>query len=559
MRAWKTVAVCFAFGVTFVGPLLAEDRLKAPIDEIFQAWTASGSPGAAVAVIHEGKVRFSAGYGLANLEYDVPFTADTVVHVASVSKQFTALALALLAEDGKLSLDDDVHRYLPELPEYGSNITIRQLLQHTSGVRDQWSALALAGWSLEDVITQKQILRLLFRQRELNFPPRTKHVYSNGGYTLAAEIVARVSGQTFPDFCRERIFVPLGMVNTHFHQDLTQLVRGRAYSYARAKGEYVAAPLNYANVGATSLFTTALDLSKWLDCFREPRIGTEASFAQLQERAKLDDGTEIPYGLGVALDQCLQRRAVFHSGGDAGFRSHVVWLPDQSLGVAVVGNASDLDAMKLAEAVVAVVLAVESPAAAPGPASPPLHREFVTIAPAVLQDYAGIYPLPRHSTFASFEFREGKLWAAGPIDPPAELRAVNERHFYLAQFSADIEFVPEADGGMELIIRQPGIVTHTKRSLTAPLEEAALADYTGAYWSDELETQYTIVQRGGKLFVSHFKHGDSPLMAVGSDKFVSNFWFMPDVTFDRDTSGSVVTATLGGGRVFGIKFRKVQR
>lgn len=548
-----------AFASGCVSPMLAEDSLKAQIDEVFRAWNDPGSPGAAVTVIMEGELRFSAGYGLANLEYDVPFTADTVVHVASVAKQFTALALVLLADDGKLSLDDDVHRYLPELPEYGEPITIRQLLQHTSGIRDQWSALALAGWSIEDVITQEQILRLLFRQRELNFQPGTKHVYSNGGYTLAAEIVARVSGKTFPDFCRERIFLPLGMVNSHFHQDLTQLVRGRAYSYARAKGTYVSAPLNYANAGATSLFTTARDLSRWLDCFREPRVGTRSSFAQLQDKAKLKGGTEIPYGLGVATEERLERRAIFHSGGDAGFRSHVLWLPDQSLGVAVVGNASDLNPMDLAEKVAAIVLGIEPPAAAPGPTPNRLDGRIVAVAPGVLQSYVGIYPLPRHSTLAAFEFREGKLWAAGPIDPPLELQAIDERNFYLHAFSADIEFVPEPDGGMGLVIRQPGNVTRTKRSLSVPLETAALADYQGAYWADEMDAQYVVVQRGEKLFVTHLKHGESQLMAVGPDAFVSKFWFMPEVTFERDAAGVVVAAKLGGGRVTGVKFRKLTR
>ena len=162
-----------------------DDRAKR-IDAIFQPWNNSSSPGAAVSVIHQGRLILEKGYGLANLEYDVPIKPDTIFHVASVSKQFTAMALVLLEQDGKLSIDDDVHKYLPELPDYGHPIKIRNLLQHTSGVRDQWQTLGLAGWSLEDVITQDQILRLLFRQKELNFVPGTEHVYSNGGYTLAA-------------------------------------------------------------------------------------------------------------------------------------------------------------------------------------------------------------------------------------------------------------------------------------------------------------------------------------------------------------------------------------
>src|SRR6202035_3599279 len=151
------------------------------------------TPGAAVAVIEHGKLVYEKGYGLANLEYNIPITPQTIFHVASVSKQFTAMAIVLLEQDGKLSIDDDIHKYLPELPDYGAKITLRNLLQHTSGIRDQWQTLALAGWNIEDVITQDQLLRMIFRQKELNFPPGTRDLYSNAGFTLLAEIVTRVS------------------------------------------------------------------------------------------------------------------------------------------------------------------------------------------------------------------------------------------------------------------------------------------------------------------------------------------------------------------------------
>src|SRR5580698_3867179 len=221
----------------------------AQIDAAFKEWNSSNTPGASVAVIDKGKIVFAKGYGIANLEYDVPIKPQTIFHVASVSKQFTAMAVVLLESDGKLSLNDDVHKYLPELPDYGKKITLRNLLQHTSGVRDQWQTLALAGWDMQDVIAQDQILRMMFRQKELNFPPGTRYLYSNAGFTLLAEIVARVSGQKFPQFCNERIFVPLQMTHTHFHQDLTQIVRDRAYSYSQRENGYAIAPLNYANAG----------------------------------------------------------------------------------------------------------------------------------------------------------------------------------------------------------------------------------------------------------------------------------------------------------------------
>lgn len=282
--------------------LVAQDDTARRIDEVFKQWSKPGTPGAAVSVIKDGILAYQKGFGMANLEYDVPITQDTVFHVASVSKQFTAMSILLLEQDGKLSLEDEVHKYLPELPNYGHSLTIRNLLQHTSGIRDQWQTLGLAGWRLDDVITQKQILRMLFRQRELNFEPATRHLYSNGGYTLLAEIVARVFGKPLPEFCEERIFRPLGMSHTHFHDDHRRIVPNRAYSYSyeSAAGGYRSSPLNYANVGATSLFTTAPDLAKWLDNFREPTVGGAKAVAKDQFRTTTWFMPEVRFGRDAA-------------------------------------------------------------------------------------------------------------------------------------------------------------------------------------------------------------------------------------------------------------------
>lgn len=229
------------------------------------------------------------------------------------------MSIVLLEQDGKLSLEDDVHKYLPELADYGYRVTIRNLLQHTSGVRDQWQTLALAGWRLDDVITQKQILRMLFRQRELNFEPGTKNLYSNGGYTLLAEVVARVSCAPFPEFCDRRIFRPLGMSHTHFHDDHRRVVHDRAYSYEKATDGYQASPLNYANVGATSLFTTAPDLVRWLDNFRDPKVGGPGAVTRLQEQAVLN-GKKIDYALGISIGRiggCVPCRMAVRMRGTA--------------------------------------------------------------------------------------------------------------------------------------------------------------------------------------------------------------------------------------------------
>ncbi len=238
-----------------------ENDLGPKIDALFTEHDAWDRPGLAISVVRDGDLQYARGYGCANLEYDIPITPATVFHVASVSKQFTSFSIVLLAEEGKLALDDDVHKYLPDdVPDFGPTITLRHLMSHTSGIRDQWALLAMAGWRLDDVITREHILKLMRRQQDLNFEPGAEYLYSNMGYTLLAEVVAKVSGQSFREFTAERIFKPLGMTHTHFHDDHEEIVPNRAYSYAPDGDGFHKSVLSYANVGATSLFTTAEDL-----------------------------------------------------------------------------------------------------------------------------------------------------------------------------------------------------------------------------------------------------------------------------------------------------------
>jgi CubicO group peptidase (beta-lactamase class C family) len=542
---------CVSVLIAIVTTLVAQDPR---LDQIFEQWTKPGAPGAAVAVIQNGKLVYQKGYGLANLEYDIPITPDTIFHVASVSKQFTAMALVLLEEDGKLSIEDDVHKYLPELPDYGHKIAIRNLLQHTSGIRDQWQTLALAGWRLDDVITQKQILRMLFRQKELNFVPGTQHLYSNGGYTLAAEIVARVSGKPFPDFCDERIFKPLGMARTHFHIDHQRIVHDRAYSYERAGSGYQASPLNYANVGATSLFTTAPDLAKWLDNFRDPKVGGKAAIARLEEQGVLANAEKIDYALGVSIGKYRGLKTVSHAGADAGFRSYVLWFPDQQLGVVVLANVGNFNTGDAVNKVAAVYLEDKMTPQAAQPQKP--KPEYITVDPATLPQYAGNYAMSMGGLVLAIVFRDGKLFG-GPLGAaPSELKPFGPAKFYSEQVNAELEFIPQPGGQMKLRFTLRGNPIEGARVRSDPFDPKDLPQFAGVYWSDELETQYTFLIKDAKLFADHAHHGEIALTPVAKDQFSTRSWFMSEVKFTRGADGRVSGIMVGGGRVTGIKFAR---
>ena len=242
----------------------SQNDLEVRIDSIFQEFSMK-TPGVIISIVKKDSIIYSKGFGSAQLEYGIPINEKTVFHIAPDSKRFTALAILLLEEQGLLNLSDDIHQYFPELYDFEHKITIRNLLHHTSGLRDQWQLLGMAGMLMEDVITQDHILSILFKQRELNFKPGEEFTYCNSGYTLLAEIVSKVSGQSFEEFTEQHIFRPLEMRNTHFHSDHRHIVPNRAYSYNKVDNNHFEKEvLNFSNVGATSLFTTAEDLQKWL-------------------------------------------------------------------------------------------------------------------------------------------------------------------------------------------------------------------------------------------------------------------------------------------------------
>src|SRR5882672_8099607 len=277
------------------------DSVRTKINNLFTQQVQANGPGCSAGIVRNDSLIFSNGYGLSNLEYTIPITPKTIFHMASVSKQFTAFAIVLLARQGKLKLDDDIHKYLSWFPDLKEKITIRNLLNHTSGIRDQWQLLATSGTRLDDVITQEHIIKILSKQKELNFKPGDEYSYCNSNFTLLAEIVKSISGQSLRKFTDSAIFKPLGMDNTHFHDDYTEIVKNRAYSYSKKDSAHFENDvLSYSNVGATSLFTNVNDMSKWIINFYDHKVGDQKDIDLLTEKGKLNNGKEINYALGIS-------------------------------------------------------------------------------------------------------------------------------------------------------------------------------------------------------------------------------------------------------------------
>jgi CubicO group peptidase (beta-lactamase class C family) len=553
----------FSLGITMIPGTLSAQKTKPPqtsqesietkVDKLFAEWDKWDSPGAALAVVKDGRIVYKRGYGSANLEYNIPITPSTIFHVASVSKQFTAFAITMLANQGKLSLDDDIHKYLPEVPDFGKTITIKHLIRHTSGMRDQWQLLAMAGWRLDDVITKEHIMKMVRNQNALNFNPGEEYLYCNTGYTLLAAIVERVTGQSFREWTQANIFKPLGMSNTHFHDDHEMIVKNRAYSYASVKDKgFKKSVLSYANVGATSLFTTVEDLAKWIQNLDEGRVGGAAVIEQMHEQGILNSGKKIDYAFGLVVGKHKGLKRVGHSGGDAGFRSHVVRFPDQKFGVAILSNLSSFSPARQAMKVADIYLADQIP---PQKLKEE-ERKVAKVDPAVFDAYVGKYQL-KIGMLISITKEDDRLKGEVAGEPKFELFPESETKFFLKIIDAQITFHRDEKGKVTgFTLHQASQDMSAKKIIPPTLSPEQLAEFAGDYYSDELGTTYTVEVKDGKLVAQHRRHNDVDLTPTDVDQFAGDKWWFSRVHFMRSENKKITGFKLGGGRVRNLRFDK---
>jgi len=534
-------------------PRTVEER----VTKLFAKWDDPASPGAAVAVVRDGMVVYRNGFGSAQLEYNVPITPSTVFHVASVSKQFPAFAVTLLEEEGRLSVDDDIRKYLPWMPDFGPRITIRHLLNHTSGIRDQWDLLVLSGWRMDDVISQKDILYLLKRQRELNFKPGEEYLYSNSGFTLLTEIVVAVTGRPFVDWMDEKVFKPLGMNASHFHLDHRRIVKNRAYSYRYDSGKgLVKSVLNYANVGATSLFTTVEDMANWMRNYSEMRVGNGAVMARMMEPAVLNSGRPVEYGRGLGVGEYRGLKHIGHGGADAGFRSAVSYYPEEKFGVVVLANLAQFNTGQLARQIAEIYLADRFKTA---PASPvPEARKPIRLSKKQLRPLTGAYWISRSRLLRTVALEGNDLFYVRSAADKSPLVPYADGAFFMKDHP-EVKVHFHADGKifsrMELTIGDEKIVGDRVDPF-APTPQS-LEEYAGTYESDELDVRYRFVVDGKDLVLDFKKQPDeNRLQPLIRDVFATPDGYVT-LGFERDDGGRIIGFRVDTGRVRGLRFVRV--
>ena len=491
---------------------------------------------------------------MANLEYAVPINPSTTFHIASESKQYVAFCMLLLEKEGKLSLDDDIRKHLDFVPDFGDTITIRHLIYHTSGLRDQWQLLANAGWQLDDVITRDHVIKLVSKQTALNFKPGEEWMYCNTGYTLMGEIVAKLSGMSLREYADKNIFKPLQMLNTHFHDNYQELIPGRAYSYSKTDKGFQHAVLSYSLVGATSLHTTVLDEVKWLMNFETGIVGGKDLVQKMTQPGFLNDGRKLTYAFALGLDYHKGWQQVGHGGADAGFRSYACRFPEKDLGVIVFSNLGNANPRNLAVRVADVFITdskqIDNVDKETNPEDSNFHKRL-----------QGSYYSER-GEIGILTWKDGKLYR-GNLNAPmqAEIQFLKgEKNRYPTKGGGPVLELDEksltVDSIMEMKMINPNSVTIFKRQ---PKNFPKVsAEFSGRYYNAETEAFYTIVEKDGALTLTHRKFNDVPLKQIAPDQFTSPYWWMSHIRFLRNKKGKIEAFEVNAGRIMHLRYSKVR-
>lgn len=554
-----TLVVAWTVGMTTGSAAQApQSDLPARVDAIFARFDRT-SPGCGVGLGKDGRTLYTHGYGLANLEYGVPNTDSTVFESGSVAKQFTASALVLLEHDGKLSLDDDIRKYLPEVPSFGGQrITIRNLLTHTSGLRDQWGLLGIEGrgpgLQVHSALTS---LDLVAHQKMLNFPPGSEYLYSNTGYALAGLIVQRVSGKTLGEFIEERLFRPLGMTHSQLRDDFTRIVpnRATAYSGSAATGYHTDMPFTNM-VGNGGVLSTMSDLLRWNENLDHPVVGGQSYVNEMQTRMRLTNGRMISYALGLEVVDYDGIREVSHSGSTAGYRTFLARYPDQHVSVAVWCNYAGANPTALAHQVADLVLVKQPLTTAQSQAT------HVDVPPALLDKWTGTYRDPHTDQTMTLVSAQGGLTTVssrGAAGGGPNTRAVRFVPLGGPEFTIPLGravFSGSPGHRTFMLVRTDGDTAHYEEVRSAPASLPA-TDYVGTYASDELDVRFTIASRGGKLYLQRRPYEEFELRPVYADDFQSGGG-LGTLRFARGRDGRVTGFAFYAGRVLDVRFAKVK-
>ena len=540
----RFAVVTLAVGILLQFAAVADDITPQKVDQIFSVYDKAGAPGCSLGVIRDGDFVYRKAYGSANLELGVPLSPQSVFYMGSVSKQFTAAAVVLAAEQGSLSLDDDVRKYVPELSDYGHVVTLRQMLHHTSGFRDFFTLISLSGRDVSDFNSPDEILKIVARQRGLNNIPGDEWIYSNTNYFLLGVVVKRATKKSLAEFANQNIFQPLRMLHTRFYADHTVVVPGRvaAYDSAAHGGFLVDWSTTYDIVGGGGLMSTVDDLLLWDRNFYANRLGKGTLVHELQTPGVLNNGNDISYAMGLDLGNYRGLPIVEHGGALFGYRTELLRFPEQKFTVICLCNIANAVPENLARKVADIYLAdkLQPGASTLNPTSEGSFPDPAT--------FAGKYLDPRNHLMYKFTASNGNLMAWGAV-----LRRINANQFY--DLGSNVITFESSKGTMHAKLDLKGETYFSgSRVQELHLAESVLGSYAGQFRSTELDIMYNLSAEKDTLTLRNPDNPPQNLTPIAKDEFDAGD--LGRLVFERDSGGRVL-----GFRVFtqdarGIAFKK---
>ncbi|NQZ44635.1 MAG: serine hydrolase [Flavobacteriaceae bacterium] len=552
MKHYRYLFLCCLFALA----AQAQFNQKEAIDSLFMEWDNTDTPGAALGIFKDGETLYAKGYGMANMEYDIPNNAQSVFRIASTSKQFTAACIVLLAEEGKLSLDDSLRSIFPDFPAYAEQITVRHLLNHTSGIRDYLSVAYLKGLSGDDFYTDSDIMAWLVRQTDLNFNPGDEFLYSNSGYWLLGQIVNIKSGMNMADYAQKKLFVPLGMDHTHFHNDHNRIVRNRATGYTPTEdGGYEISRTTLDMIGDGGIFTSIADIKKWDDAYYDREVLSDAFWAEMTQQGVLNDGETIEYASGLFVETYKGLKTINHGGAFVGFRAELMRFPEERLTIALFANRADANPSRKAGLVADILLKDQLQVD---------DTQEVSLSPQTLPPPEVIFDLEQ--IIGTYEIEVGVTVDLSVANDTLQvIQNWNKATYPLLRTQGNSFQIPGRDtmsftfSALEdgqtqtMTVDQEGRQTIANRKAALDLSGVDVNDFVGSYYSPELDATYSFTLENGLL---EARIGGMGTPSECTPNAIDQYTFRYGLLRFQRKDGQISGFELDSGRVKNLKFNK---
>lgn len=544
--------IIFLYFAVFTTFSVTSQNLTNDIDGLFSMWENSNGPGGVVLVTQNNKTVFEKAYGLENISYKIPNTSESVFNIGSMSKQFTAMGIVLLQMEGKLSIDDDIKKYLPELNNFGKPITIRHLLHHSSGFRSSPELFGLAGWRDGDAISNEDVYRYLTKQTTLNFEPGSEYMYTNSGYILLAKIIENVSKQNFKSWMKEKIFQPLQMNATFIEENSSNVVSKVATSYS----EIESSVFNYVEnndltYGASNVYSTCKDILKWMKNFNEAPTNWKSAFEMLKTVDVLNSGQKNNYGFGVFVDDFSGNHRVQHTGAIAGFRSVMYSYPDDNLEIIILSNFASNQLSKTTDQISRLFLQSKLLSE-----THPEEIKPILLNDEVLKRYEGMFWSDKNNYSRKIYVENNTLWYLRSNNKKSPLIPITTTEFQMGGINEKLLVKFDVNTNTMKLISADNSIDVFEKYVDKPLLTEDLKEYTGTFYSSELETFYTISLKEDKLIGYHSRFGEFDIQILKQD--VLSWSGMAVSKYKRNKNGSITGLTITMSRIRDLWFEKKQ-